>query len=80
MFNALNYRCEFRSAFSRGVRRNPWLLSGLLAGNVLHFAVNYTKPIDQLFNTRPIDAPFFRLIGAVARLVLWAEEAQKWIA
>ena len=78
-FNVLNCRCERSSAFSRGVLRNAWLVGGLLVGNLLHLLVIYTEPMNRLFHTRPIDAAHFLLIGAVASLVLWAEELRKWI-
>jgi Ca2+-transporting ATPase len=77
-FNVLNCRSETDPVFSRGFLRNRWLVGGLVAGNLLHFLVIYSEPMNRLFHTRPIDAFHFVLIGAVASLVLWVEEIRKW--
>jgi len=49
-------------------------------GNVLHFLVIYTEPMNRVFHTVPIPATHFFLIGAVASLVLWVEEIRKFFA
>lgn len=79
-FNVLNCRSETHSAFDLNLLRNKWLLIGLLLGNVLHFLVVYTDPLSRIFHTRPIAPSEFFLIGAVASLVLWAEEIRKFFA
>ena len=58
----------------------PWLLAGLLLGNLLQFPVIYTEPMNRVFHTDPIPLADFFFIGAVASLVLWAEEARKYLA
>ena len=79
-FNVLNCRNERRSALNLGILKNPWLLAGLLLGNLLQIAVIYTEPLNHLFHTTPIPPADFFLIGAVASVVLWAEEARKYLA
>jgi magnesium-transporting ATPase (P-type) len=79
-FNVLNCRSAFHSAFSWDLFKNPWLVGGLVIGNVLHLAVIYWQPLSQFFHTVPIDFAQFVAIGAVASLVLWAEELRKFIA
>ncbi len=79
-FNVLNCRSELKSAFNMGLLRNYWLLGGLVLGNVLHFLVIYTGPLNRLFHTVPIPLTNFFLIGAVASLVLWLEEIRKYFA
>ena len=79
-FNVLNCRSEHRSAFDLQLLRNRWLLGGLLLGNVLHFLVIYTRPLNNIFHTVPIPLTEFFLIGAVASAVLWAEEIRKFFA
>lgn len=76
-FNVLNCRSSRKSAFDRGILRNPWLLGGLLAGNALQFAVIYWSPLGALFHTVPIDVHEFFAIGLVASAVLWVEEGRK---
>ncbi len=77
-FNVLNCRSEFKSALDPGLFKNLWLLGGLALANVLQFAVIYTAPMNRIFHTVPIPLADFFLIGAVASLVLWAEEIRKF--
>jgi Ca2+-transporting ATPase len=79
-FNVLNCRSALHSAFSWEVLKNPWLIGGLVIGNLLHVAVIYWAPLSQFFHTVPIDSEQFFAIGAVASLVLWAEELRKFVA
>lgn len=78
-FNVLNCRSAIRSALSWDLFKNPWLVGGLIAGNVLHAAVIYWTPLSQFFHTVPIDTVHFFGIGAAASLVLWTEEIRKFI-
>ncbi len=77
-FNVLNCRSELKSALNFSIFKNYWLLGGLVLGNVLHFLVIYTEPMNRIFHTVPIPMAHFFLIGAVASLVLWAEEIRKF--
>lgn len=79
-FNVLNCRSELKSALNFSFLKNAWLLGGLILGNVLHFLVIYTAPMNKLFHTVPIPLTHFFLIGAVASTVLWAEEIRKSFA
>ena len=79
-FNVLNCRSELKSALNFSILKNFWLLGGLALGNVLHFLVIYTEPMNRIFHTAPIPMAEFFLIGAVASLVLWVEEIRKFFA
>jgi len=79
-FNVLNCRSEIHSAFDWRLLKNRWLIGGLILGNLLHFLVIYTEPLNQIFHTVPIPLTEFFLIGAVASSVLWAEEIRKFFA
>jgi magnesium-transporting ATPase (P-type) len=79
-FNVLNCRSELKSALDLSIFKNYWLLGGLALGNALHFLVIYTEPMNRIFHTAPIPLAEFFLIGAVASLVLWAEEIRKFFA
>ena len=79
-FNVLNCRSELKSALNLGFLKNYWLLGGLMVGNILHFLVIFTAPMNRLFHTVPIPWPYMLLIGAVASLVLWLEEIRKYFA
>jgi len=79
-FNVLNCRSELKSALNLSILKNYWLIGGLALGNVLHFLVIYTEPMNRIFHTVPIPVTHFFLIGAVASLVLWVEEVRKFLA
>ncbi len=79
-FNVLNCRSELKSALNCSILKNYWLLGGLALGNVLHFLVIYTEPMNRIFHTVPIPMTDFFLIGAVGSLVLWVEEIRKIFA
>ena len=79
-FNVLNCRSELKSALNFSIFKNYWLLGGLALGNALHFLVIYAEPMNRIFHTAPIPLAEFFLIGAVASLVLWAEEIRKFFA
>jgi Ca2+-transporting ATPase len=79
-FNVLNCRSETKSALSWDIVRNPWLLGGLVLANVLQLAVIYIPQMNRIFHTAPISLTSFFLIGAAASLVLWVEEARKFLA
>jgi Ca2+-transporting ATPase len=76
-FNVLNCRSERRSALSFGIFKNPWLIGGLLASNLLQGAVVFYRPLGELFHTVPFSLREVLAIGAAASLVLWVEEARK---
>jgi len=76
-FNVLNCRSATQSVLSFDILRNKWLIGGLLIANFLHFLVIYWPPLSQFFHTTPISISNFFTIGAVASIVLWAEEGRK---
>jgi Ca2+-transporting ATPase len=76
-FNVLNCRSQTRSALDLGLLRNPWLMGGLLAGNLLQMAVIFLAPLNAIFHTVAFGWREVLAIGAVGSLVLWVEEARK---
>ena len=76
-FNVLNCRSERRSALNLSILTNPWLIGGLVVGNLLQVAVIFFRPLGEVFHTVPIDLFEVFAIGAVASLVLWVEELRK---
>ena len=78
-FNVLNCRSETRSALSVNLLRNPWLIGGLVAGNLLQVAAVFLPPLNQVFHTVPFGLFEFLAIGVVASLVLWVEELRKLV-
>ncbi|MGN6106014.1 MAG: cation transporting ATPase C-terminal domain-containing protein [Kofleriaceae bacterium] len=78
-FNVLNCRSELRSAFSLGLLRNPWLVGGLVLGNLLQIAVVFWAPLGRVIHTVPISLGDAIALGVVGSLVLWVEEVRKWL-
>ncbi len=76
-WNVLNCRSESKSALTLGLFRNPWLLGGLLAGNLLQIAVVFWAPLGRVFHTVPIGPAEVVALGVVGSLVLWVEEIRK---
>jgi Ca2+-transporting ATPase len=79
-FNVLNCRSEQKSALNLGLFRNPWLLGGLVVGNLLQAAVVFWAPLGRVFRTVPFGFQEFIALGVVGSLVLWAEEIRKLFA
>ncbi|MFO1441395.1 MAG: HAD-IC family P-type ATPase [Verrucomicrobiaceae bacterium] len=79
-FNVLNCRSATRSSLSLDVLRNPWLIGGLVLGNLLHVLVIYTDTLNHIFHTVPIPLADFFLLGLIGSSVLWVEELRKWFA
>jgi Ca2+-transporting ATPase len=79
-FNVLSCRSERRSVFQLSFFKNPWLIGGLIGGNLLHVAVVFFRPLGEVFHTVPFDLGEVVAIGVVASLVLWVEEARKLLA
>jgi Ca2+-transporting ATPase len=76
-FNVLNCRYELRSALNLGVFRNPWLVGGLAAGNLLQALVVFWAPLGAVFHTVPIGPAQVVQLALVGSLVLWVEELRK---
>jgi Ca2+-transporting ATPase len=76
-WNVLNCRSESKSALTLGLFRNPWLLGGLLAGNLLQIAVVFWAPLGRVFHAVPIGPAEVVALGLVGSLVLWVEEIRK---
>lgn len=77
-FNVLNCRSATKSAFTRDLFQNPWLIGGLAFANLLHVLVIYWSPLANFFHTVPIPKAQFLLIGVIASFVLWTEELRKY--
>ncbi|MCC7344376.1 MAG: HAD-IC family P-type ATPase, partial [Deltaproteobacteria bacterium] len=79
-FNALNCLSERRSVFSWKTLQNVWFWGGWWLGNLLQMAVIFLEPLQVLFRTVALPWSEALVIGAAGSLVLWAEEARKWLA
>jgi len=62
-----------------GLLRNPWLLGGLVVGNLLQIAVVFWPPLGRVFYTVPFSPQELVALGVVGSLVLWVEELRKLV-
>lgn len=79
-WNVLNCRSATHSVLSRELFSNHWLILGLVTANLLQLAAVYIPFMNEFFHTEPISLESFVMIGVVTSLVLWVEEARKWVA
>jgi magnesium-transporting ATPase (P-type) len=79
-FNVLNCLSEHRSALSLRVFRNPWLVGGLIVGNLLQVVVIFVPAFNTIFHTVPFELDQVIAIGLVGSVVLWVEEVRKLFA
>ncbi len=78
-FNVLNCLSERQSALSLRLFRNPWLLGGLVVGNLLQVMVIFAPPFNDIFHTVPFSIEAVIGIGLAGSLVLWVEEVRKLV-
>jgi Ca2+-transporting ATPase len=78
-FNVLNCLSERRSALGLRLFRNPWLVGGLVAGNLLQLTIVFVPAFNGVFHTVPFHLDQVIAIGAVGSLVLWTEELRKLV-
>jgi magnesium-transporting ATPase (P-type) len=78
-FNVLNCRSATRSALTRDLLRNRWLVGGLAIGIALQLTVVFWSPLEDIFHTHPFDLHEALAIVAVGSLVLWIEELRKLV-
>jgi Ca2+-transporting ATPase len=78
-FNVLNCRSDRRSALNLSLLRNPWLVGGLVVGNLLQAAVIFVPGLRGVFHTVPFGLAQVLLIGLVGSTVLWVEELRKLV-
>ena len=78
-FNVLNCESSMQSALQLRILKNKWLLGGLLLGGFLQAVVVYAPEMNRFFHTVPIAPLELAGLVALASLVLWVEEAGKWM-
>jgi magnesium-transporting ATPase (P-type) len=78
-FNVLNCRAERQSVFRTNLLKNPWLIGGLVIGNLLQMMVVFLPFMNKIFHTVPFSLKEVVAIGLAASLVLWVEELRKFI-
>jgi Ca2+-transporting ATPase len=76
-FNTLNCRSDTTSALTPRLFRNPGLIGGLVAGNLLLALAVFWRPLGGILRTVPFGFRELVALGVVGSLVLWAEEVRK---
>lgn len=79
-FQVLNCRSERRSLFRAGFWSNPLLLVGIAAAQGLHIAAMYMPGLGGLLQLGPVSLAEWTTLLALASVVVWAAELEKWWA
>jgi P-type Ca2+ transporter type 2C len=74
---AFNSRSEKRSVFRHDPRRNPLLLFGTLAAQLVHIGAMYTPELREVLGLRPVSLAHWSGLLAVALAILLAMELHK---
>lgn len=74
--NALNCRSAERSAFSRPFS-NPYLFAAIVVSFLLHMAIIYYAPLQEIFKTVPLGLDDFAIMLCAASLIVVMEEFKK---
>jgi P-type Ca2+ transporter type 2C len=76
-FNALNSRSTHLSVFKIGFFSNRWLMIGIPVAIALQLVVIYTPPLQDLFNTVPLNASQWGIVIGASASVWILEEIRK---
>ncbi len=79
-FVALAVRTDRQSLLRIGPLSNPWLPAAGCFGIAVMAGISYLPPLQELFNTAPLDVGDWALLAGLGVLVLLAEELRKaWL-
>lgn len=78
-WNAWNMRSETASIFSRSPFKNGWLLGGTVLVVIAQLGALYVPLLQKTLYTVPLSAYDFGLCLGISSLVLWIEEARKFL-
>jgi Ca2+-transporting ATPase len=76
--HVLAIRIEIRSTFARGFFANRWLISAVVATFAAQLAILYVPWLNILFKTAPLAPRELAVALALAALVYFAVELEKW--
>jgi magnesium-transporting ATPase (P-type) len=78
LFNCFNARSDRTSAFHH-LFTNRWLWGAIALSLVLQVAVVQVPLLNQAFETTPLSLDDWLICGALASIVLWADEVKKLV-
>jgi Ca2+-transporting ATPase len=79
MFHVMAIRLERESLFSRGPFTNPYLFWAVIATIILQGCLIYVPFLQDLFELKPLDYWHVLLAFALASIIFWVIEVQKWV-
>jgi Ca2+-transporting ATPase len=79
LFNCFNARSGRASAFRR-LFVNPWLWGAIALSAALQVAVVHVDVLNVAFGTAPLSPGQWLVCAAMASVVLWAGELDKWMS
>lgn len=77
--HVFNSRSETRSAFFHNPLRNPLLLIGTAAAQLIHIGAMYTPWISDVLHIQPVSFELWAELLMIAATVLIASEIHKWL-
>ncbi len=77
--HVFNSRSETRSAFLHNPLRNPLLLFGTAAAQLIHIGAMYTPWISDVLHIQPVSFELWAELLMMAATVLIASEIHKWL-
>jgi Ca2+-transporting ATPase len=79
MFHVMAIRLDRESLFTRGPYTNRPLFWAVVATIVLQGALIYVPFLQDLFELQPLDYWHILVAFALASIIFWVIEAQKWV-
>jgi P-type Ca2+ transporter type 2C len=79
MFHVMAIRLERESLFTRGPYTNPHLFWAVIATIILQGALIYVPFLRDLFELKPLDYRQVLVAFALASIIFWVIELQKWV-
>jgi Ca2+-transporting ATPase len=77
--NALSVRSETESAFSLGIRTNPWIVVAVAAAAASQLAVVYVPALQEVFSTEPLAPAELGIVVLASSSAFVAVEVEKLI-
>jgi magnesium-transporting ATPase (P-type) len=75
--HVLNSRSEGRSTFRQSLWRNPFLLFGTLAAQLLHIGAMYTPKLSDVLHIQPVSLTHWLTLLGLALTILVLMEMHK---
>jgi Ca2+-transporting ATPase len=79
MFHVMAIRLDRESLFARGPYTNPTLFWAVVATMLLQGALIYVPGLQHVFELRPLEYWHLLVALALASIIFWTVETEKWV-